>query len=166
MIKLIRLAVILGILEGAVLLLAGALMLPAEPQRAPAPLPEDYYDRPCQASGDFYEWIGSLEVYGDVEPGGWDCSQMSAYIEWLAENCGHDAKIAMRYGTPGHSWVVIDDRPFEATGFHWIPSSWKDEYKADSVIEDIGDLFWGCDEAFYSAWGWWITYPELLDEMP
>ncbi len=99
----------------------------------PFEIPEGYYDQPCQMPEDrtFYEWFESLEPYGEFELGGWDCSQVSAWVEWQAENCGYTAHIVVRKGTvdtSGHAWVLVQIGEYwftyEATSRSWMWPPW------------------------------------------
>ena len=119
------------------------------------------------------EWLGNLEWYGetDLSGGGWDCSQLSAYVEWLAENCGYDAVFTGRRSTEdsvGHVWLTIEGKPYESTGLYWIDLDTADPgyYEADMHLQDIYEAIEYTANECTSVtpegeWGWWITYPEL-----
>ena len=125
-----------------------------------------YYVSPCQQPEgvSLHHWLATLPWHGELELGGWDCSQLSTYIEWLAENCGYHSVITCRKGTEestGHCWVVIDGDPYEATGLYWINLDTADPgyYEADVWFQDIYEA-WDYLPS-YGAWGWWKTYPIL-----
>jgi len=137
-------------------------------------IPYWYYNSPCQQPDGttLHEWLDALPWYGevDVTGGGWDCSQISAYVEWLAENCGHEAVFTCRTGTAdirGHCWVTIEGEPYEATGLYWIKMETADPdyYAADTWLNNVYDAFEysGVHDTWdgFSEWAWWLTYPEL-----
>ena len=37
----------------------------------------------------------------------WDCSEMSFFLQHELENRGYNAQVALKTGSPGHSWVII-----------------------------------------------------------
>lgn len=134
-----------------------------------SPVPGWYYTSACQQPEGvgLYDWLGNLEWYGEIDlsGGGWDCSQMSARIEWLCENCGYDAVITCREGTDesrGHCWVTVEGEPYEATGLYWVDleTADPDYYRADLWFHDVYEA-WEYDGRL-SEWGWWRTYPALV----
>ncbi|MGB2726895.1 MAG: hypothetical protein WBD09_00260 [Halobacteriota archaeon] len=78
------------------------------------PIPSWYYDDDicdCQIPVDdsLIDWLTEYEWANKYERGEWDCSQMTAALEWHLENCGY--KTVMKQGTGpgggGHAWVLI-----------------------------------------------------------
>lgn len=139
-----------------------------QPDSGDPAIPDWYYDSPCQQpeGTTLNDWLGALPWYGegDLSGSGWDCSQMSARIEWLAENCGYNAVITCRKGTPetyGHCWVDIEGRLYEATGPYWIDLNTADPgyYDADMWFQDIYEAMEYDPDG--SEWAWWLKYPEL-----
>lgn len=135
----------------------------------PSPVPQWYYVSPCQqpAGIGLHDWLGSLPWYGELEVGGWDCSQLSAYVEWMAENCGYNAVFTCRKGTNesrGHCWLTIEGKPYETIGLYWVnlDAADKGRYTADIWFQDIHEAFEYSGLAGPKTWGWWKTYPELI----
>jgi len=137
-------------------------------------IPYWYYNSPCQQpeGATLQEWLGELPWYGELNLGGWDCSQISAYVEWLTENCGYETVFTCRLGTPttyGHCWLTIEGSPYEATGLYWINYDTADPgyYAADMELKNIYEAWAhsGEHETWNSAseWAWWMTYPELIE---
>lgn len=135
-------------------------------KRYAPPIPDWYYSSPCQQpeGTTLDDWLRTLPWHGELELGGWDCTQLSAYVEWLTENCGYDTVIVCREGTEdvyGHCWLDIEGQPYEATGFYWIDLNTADPtfYDADLWFQDVWEA-WAFDPQ-ESEWAWWITYPIL-----
>ena len=132
------------------------------PRDSGAPISDDYYSQPCQQPQgvSFEEWFEQLEPPQPWIIGGWDCSQVSAWAEWLAENCGYHALLAFRFGNPGHAWLLVEiDGEWKA--YEVTLGLWLDSVVLDLAWESPTDTYWGSDEAFYKSWGWWISQPAL-----
>lgn len=110
---------------------------------------EEYLDR--------WEW--SEGVYAE---GVFDCSEMSAYIEWKLENEGYHVYIV--YGTApwgggNHVWLLVETdvgeyMPVEATTFDLVKwdSPYFDEYfEYDHIFETIQDAL----TYSYQEFDWW-----------
>ena len=75
------------------------------------PIPEGYYEDECRQPVDvsLLEWLTTYEWANKYERGEWDCSQMTAALEWYLENCRY--KTVMQQGTgpggDGHAWISI-----------------------------------------------------------
>jgi hypothetical protein len=146
--------------------IAATLMMAINTSAAEQTIPAWYYSSPCQQPPDttLHEWLRDLPWYGELDMGGggWDCSQMSARIEWMVENCGYSAVVQCKDGEGklGHCWVVVEGAVYEATGNYWADGSLP-IYEADRTHPGIGSMF----EANGSAaeWGWWLTYPTLIE---
>jgi hypothetical protein len=125
-------------------------------------IPEWYYSSPCQMpAGETLEhWLPWALPIEDYERNVFDCSDLSAYAEWLAENCGYDTVIAVTrptVGKCGHAWVVIEGRTLDAETGVWDADPWLP--LPEMTFEDIGEAVDYADE-----WSWWTTYPELRGE--
>jgi len=151
----------------------GSIPVPTDTP-TPGLVPAGYYDRPCQQPENttLREWLGDLPWYGEinVSGGGWDCSQISAYVEWLAENCGYSVVFTGRKGaagSSGHVWLTVEGDPYEASGLYWIDYDTADPgyYEANVWFENIYEAmkYTGNNETLTAAgeWGWYVTYPEL-----
>jgi len=134
-------------------------------------IPPEYYNQLCQkpAHLTFYDWMTTLQM-PPYETDAFDCSQMSAYVEWLSENCGHRATIAGKaFEDFGHIWVLISiaNVPF-AYETTWPPntnpwlfprSDW--HFSPDVEWESLYQA--PCDHLrFEQEYAWWITYPSLV----
>ena len=151
-------------------LIAGLLAMGASTTAAPEAMPDLgwYYDSPCQQPEgvSLHDWLAGLPLH-QVEIGGWDCSQSSAYVEWLAQNCGHDAVIACHVTHKStHCWTVVEGHPYESTGFHWVDqeSANTERYNSTVVLENI-HAAWQYEDSWSSTkeWAWWLTYPDLRE---
>ena len=137
----------------------------------PYPIPQRYYNQPCQkpAHLTFYDWMTVLEM-PPYELNAFDCSQMSAYIEWLSENCNHRATIPGAFGDGyGHLWVMIDlggvqfaYEPGRLPENPWVSHEEDWYYGPDTEWESIYDT-----PLKYALFGmeyaWWNEYPELWE---
>ena len=131
----------------------------------PIPMPTyllGYYEGECQIPMDesLIDWLTEYEWANKYERGEWDCSQMTAALEWYLENCGF--KTVMKQGTGpsggGHAWVSIWLRKgteietptgrmkttkdgyyiYEATSRHFVTDPVKlYGYKANQHFDDI-----------------------------
>ena len=139
-------------------LVAMALLVAIATRSSADPVPDWYYDSPCQQEGTLEQWLPWALPIEDYELGVFDCSDLSAYAEWLAEACGYDTVIAItrpRVGEPGHAWVIVEGRALDTqTGVwagQWLPAP-------DLVFEDIGEAI----DHSAAEWSWWVAKPELI----
>ena len=104
----------------ALVILGGwaVILVVAIDARGTSPIPERYYASPCQqpAGVSLEDWLTNLE-WVPFEKDVYDCTEMSARIEWLAENCGYDAVIGC---DADHCWVLVEGAAFESTGNYWV----------------------------------------------
>lgn len=149
----------------AALALLGAVLACGTPGPVPAEVivPSWYYDSPCRMpAGETLEhWLPHALPIESYEKGVFACGELSAYAEWLAENCGYDAQILVgRY--PGkigrHAWVVIEGRTLDAETGVWDAEQWLPE-KTLVTLEDLEEAI----EYDTTAWLWWLVYPELKE---
>lgn len=153
----------------ALLLIVVLLKVPKDLDSKVPLIPSGYYASGCQqpAGLDVYTWIEQLDL-GTFQQGGWDCSQRSAYVEWLLQNCDVDASIAARRGSPSHSWVLVEIdgqwRAFETSdGGYWVSQDHhrlevKEYFTPDYRVEQVQDWLkvWpGEVKWFLSEWAWW-----------
>ena len=122
--------------------------------RGASPIPDWYYNSPCQqpAGVSLEDWLTNLE-WVPYEKGVYDCTEMSARIEWMAENCGYNAVIGC---DDDHCWALVEGVAFEPTGNYWVAEDHTgddDYYHPDTVYGGIS-----VDPAF----DWWLVHPELL----
>ena len=117
-----------------------------------AELPTWYYDSPCQQTAPLEDWLPGLP-WMPYEYGVYDCTEMSAYMEWLAENCGYHTVIGCG---DSHCWVLIEGIAFEPTGQYWVSRDHEadlDYYHPDAVYDSI---------PAGPEWDWWVVHPELI----
>lgn len=141
-------------------LILGALCL-ALASCSSSPVPDWYYTSQCQQPDDvsLEQWLPHALPIEEYEKNVFDCSELSAYAEWLAENCGYDTIIvvARRPGKLGrHSWVVVEGRTLDAETGVWDAEQWLPE-KIIVELDDLGEAL----EYDSSDWNWWIVKPEL-----
>jgi len=110
---------------------------------------DEYLDR--------WEWIE-----GTYTQGVFDCSEMSAYLEWRLENEGYHTCIACGVSPSGseyHAWLLVETSedeymPVEATLYDvvwWSNSYFDNYYEYDYLFETIHDAL---DYSYYE-FDWW-----------
>ena len=110
---------------------------------------DEYLDR--------WEWIEGTYVKGVF-----DCSEMSAYIEWRLENEGYNTYIVCGespWGGGYHAWLLVETSegaymPVEATEYDvvWWSDLYFDNYfEYDYLFETIRDAL----DYSYSEFDWW-----------
>jgi|GEM_PF-2185240 len=127
---------------------------------------------------DFDSLVKFLEDFTlprDYDLGKFDCSHMSAYMEWVLEDAGFDTHIAYSSHVPwdedggAHAWIIVytDDYrvAIETTGLG------DDTHLVEGIInedEEYGDYYYNPEEEFsdiYEAtersgtidqWNWWF----------
>ena len=111
---------------------------------------EEYLDR--------WQW-----TEGAYTKGVFDCSEMSAYIEWRLENEGYHTKIVVGQSPSNrnvkHAWLLVETSlgrymPVEATRFDLI--KWDNPYfdlyfEYDHSFETISDAL----DYDYDGFDWW-----------
>ena len=136
----------------ALLLVAVSLVVAIGISAAERSIPAWYYSSPCQQTAPLEDWLPSLE-WVPYEKDTYDCSEMSAYIEWLTESCGYESMIACG---DAHCWVLVEGIAFEPTGQYWVDQDHTadvDYYSPDVVYDSI---------LAGSEWDWWVVHPELI----
>jgi hypothetical protein len=149
---------------------------------------DTYYDCDCMlpTNMSMQEYLANSDWIDEYESGSWDCSQMSAYMEWSLENCGYNVVIrqAMCEGeSHGHAWILVEFEQgwlaYECTARCWVYPSEEvarsydpygavacnpSMYTAGIQYDDIYDV-WnyykqssGGEEAFLNEYGWWDDY--------
>jgi len=114
--------------------------------------------------------IDDLEEYlerwqwseGSYVEGVFDCSEMSAYMEWRLENEGYHTYIVCGeapWGGEHHAWLLVETSagyymPVEATTFDlvkWDNPYFDNYFKYDHIFETIQDAL----EYNYEEYDWW-----------
>jgi hypothetical protein len=137
-------------------------------------IPKGYYEMECIIPPDIsvFEWLTLSQWADKYERNGWDCSKMSAFVEWALENCDIPSKIVLGSGSwadAGHAWVnmKIDGEEFyyEATSRLFIGSKqdalaygYEDDFRADEIL--TLRRYYSSNVDFLREWGWWITVSE------
>ena len=152
-----------------------------------APIPSDYYSQDCELPTDqsMQEYLANSEWVDDYDAGGWDCSQMAAYMEFMLENCGYHTVIRdadMEGEQYGHAWILVEFRqgwlayectgrywvyPDEATArsydpygtVHWNPSKYDAGMQYESIYDIWDDYkqYSNGEEVFLKEYGWWTN---------
>jgi len=110
---------------------------------------DEYLDR--------WEWIEGTYVKGVF-----DCSEMSAYMEWRLENEGYNTVIVCGespWGGGYHAWLLVETSegaymPVEATEFDvvWWSDAYFDNYfEYDHLFENIHEAL----DYSYNEFDWW-----------
>lgn len=112
-----------------------------------------YYVKPEQKYGvyNLSDWLNRWKWIKPYQEGVFDCSEMSAYLEWKLENEGWHTKIIVGDSPSGsgrgHAWLLVETSvgkymPVESTNMAvvWWESPYFDNYfKYDHSIETIQD---------------------------
>jgi len=113
---------------------------------------EEYLDR--------WEWSEGAYVAGEF-----DCSEMSAYLEWRLENEGYNTLIVTGdspFGTGNHAWLLVQATvdgymPVEATTYsivYWWDMYFDDYFVYDHQFEDIQEAL----DYSPNEFDWWEDY--------
>ena len=149
-------------------------------------IPDDYYAQDCELPTDqsMQEYLANSKWIDDYDAGGWDCSQMSAYMEYKLSNCGYNVVIRsanVEDENYGHSWILVEFKEgwlaYECTGrywiypneavarsydpygyVHWNPSMYDAGVQYESIYDVWEDYKWysNGEEVFLKEYGWWI----------
>ena len=113
---------------------------------------QEYLDR--------WEWIDGIYVEGVF-----DCSEMSAYIEWKLENEGYHTVIVIGTAPSDpegyHAWLLVETSvghymPVEATQYdivYWSDPYFDNYFIYDTEFETIQDAL----EYSYEEFDWWTS---------
>lgn len=78
-------------------------------------IPKDYYIKPKKPIAQTYPRLKQAIMGGVIKPyelDVYDCSEMSAYMEWKLENLGFNATVCsadnFRDSGVGHAWIKVD----------------------------------------------------------
>lgn len=172
----------LSLMLGLLLLSGSVCTYPATLRVAEIPgakwhrTPDNYYGYASviPAGMDPYEWLGSdLEWDMDYEKNAWDCSNMTAYMEWVLENAGVRASIQ---AGDGHAWLMVwrEDKEawwaYECVGLRWInPWVGGTYYHSELEWDSIYSLKrwhgqWYA-QTFAQEWCWWTSTLNLFDPL-
>jgi len=130
-------------------------------------IPEDYYIRSNTNWGNLGCYgLEKLVQNGFVTPyqeDEFDCSEMSAYMEWYLEKYGFNASICTSQhfeGSKGHAWVMVDTKDgvvyIEATAKNNLIRRDGDYTRPEKVYESIYEIRnveefdWWTDDYFES----------------
>ena len=109
-------------------------------------VPRRYYSHACPVQNGenpqvMYNWLSNLSFTVPYEEHGFDCSQSSAFLEWVLENCGYETAF---YLSTNHVWLRVELFPglpafYESTGPGWINYDDLPEYQKNEmyVFDDI-----------------------------
>lgn len=125
-----------------------------------------YYVLPIEQKFGVYALDGELNSGYWVDPyqvNVFDCSEMSAYMEWELENLGWHTKIVVGdspFGSGYHAWLLVECEeggymPVEATTpeIIWWDNPYFDNYwEYDYSFETILDVFEYFDETEFDWW--------------
>lgn len=126
-------------------------------------IPDDYYNQtssPSNASimNELRNWKWNREYEINV----FDCSDMSAYLEYYLENRGFNTTICTG---DHHAWILIniDDTEiaYETTGCYFVYND-PEYYSPDKKYNTIYDLheyylgFYYGQESFDEEYAWWL----------
>lgn len=113
-----------------------------------------YYVKPEQKFGvyDLEDEIDGLEWLHPYQEGVFDCSEMSAYLEWWLENEGWHAKIVVGdspFGSGRHAWLLVETSkgkymPVEPTNIEVVwwddphfDNYWVYDYKFETILDAL-----------------------------
>jgi len=124
-----------------------------------------YYVLPEEQNLGVYDLDDDLYGYEWIDPyqrGVFDCSEMSAYMEWELENMGWHAKIVVGdspFGSGRHAWLLVETSegkymPIEPTTIEivwWDDPYYDDYWEYDRSFETIQDALAYSETEF----DWW-----------
>lgn len=140
-----------------------------------SPIPSNYYEQMCTLESneslvDDYLTNRMWHIENQYEEDKFDCSQMTSCLEYILENCGHDAKICVGNN---HSFLliylekgtVVEDNyypwqwtipksgyyPYESTEWYFPEDT--EEYICERQYEDI-----------FEIWDYYKDYSNGLEE--
>ncbi len=123
-----------------------------------------YYVKPKQRYGvdELDSYLKQWEWVSPYQENAFDCSEMSAYLEWKLENEGWHTKIIVGkspFGSGYHAWLLVETTegkymPVESTNMRVV--FWEDPYfdnyfKYDHSFETIEEALAHSEEDF----DWW-----------
>jgi len=124
-----------------------------------------YYVEPEQKFGvyDLDDELYGWEWYVPYEENVFDCSEMSAYLEWYLENEGWNTKIVVGdspFGTEYHAWLLVETSegaymPVESTTAEivwWDDTHFDNYWTYDDTFETIQDALDYSETEF----DWWM----------
>jgi hypothetical protein len=123
-----------------------------------------YYIKPEQKYGvyNLSDWLSRWKWIRPYQEGVFDCSEMSAYLEWKLENEGWHTKIIVGdspFSSGKHAWLLVETSkgaymPVESTNMDvvWWSSPYFDDYfKYDHEFETIQEALAYSETEF----DWW-----------
>jgi len=123
-----------------------------------------YYIKPEQKYGvyDLSDWLNRWKWIKPYQEGVFDCSEMSAYLEWKLENEGWHTKIIVGdspFGSGQHAWLLVETSngkymPVESTNMAvllWDSPHFDNYFKYDRSFETIQDALKYSETEF----DWW-----------
>ena len=123
-----------------------------------------YYIEPEQKYGvyDLSDWLNKWKWIKPYQEGVFDCSEMSAYLEWKLENEGWHTKIIVGdspFGSGRHAWLLVETSndkymPVESTNMAvvlWDSPYFDNYFKYDRSFETIQDALKYSETEF----DWW-----------
>ncbi len=152
-----------------------------------SPIPGDYYLQDCKLPTDqsMQKYLANSDWVDDYEMGGWDCSQMAAYMEFMLENCGYNVviRVADVEGEDyGHAWILVEFKEgmlaYECTSRHWVypsesvarsyephsyvywcPSMYDAGVRYESIYDIWNDYkqYSNGEKGFLNEFGWWTN---------
>ena len=142
--------------------LTGGTIPPFGVGPASLPVPEGYYG--CELSTlvpsgvSFRDFLAThLEWRIPYQYGFFDCTEMTAAIEWLAESTGHDARITC---SAMHCWVQIQLEDGNYYYYEAVQLVWVDDagyYTHPYVFEDIAEAL--AFVPWEGQFAWWTIPP-------
>ncbi|UCE16678.1 MAG: hypothetical protein JSV12_03480 [Candidatus Bathyarchaeota archaeon] len=123
-----------------------------------------YYVKPKQKFGvyDLEDELSGLEWIKQYQAGVFDCSEMSAYLEWHLENEGWHSEIVIGdspFGSGRHAWLLVETSegrhmPVETTNLEvvwWSDPNFDNYWEYDRGFETIQEAL----DYNESEFDWW-----------
>ena len=124
-----------------------------------------YYIKPEQKYGvyDLEDELSTLFWIHDYEETVFDCSEMSAYMEWYLENAGWNCNIVVGdtpFGSGRHAWLLVETSedaymPVESTTIEivwWADPNFDNYFVYESSFETIIEAL----DYLESDYDWWL----------
>lgn len=129
-------------------------------------IPSDYYNQSniLPPKIDIISYMETFKwemIEMNYSEGNFDCSQMSAYWEFVLENSGYNTTICY---DNNHSWILVEINEtttlaYETTTCYWINTNKNHEYYSPKYIYDsiyeIHDDYGTDEQTFLEECAWW-----------
>lgn len=128
-------------------------------------IPDGYYDGQCIVPHglDMETWLTATRWRKSYKLNSWDCSGMSAFTEWVLENCGYESEIRTERidDRTDHAYIMVKIggkwRGYDAVTREFMPYKMTLGYEiAHSDIYSVLSSHVFNLPRFYLEYAWWM----------